>query len=116
MKLFILIIGLGEILVGLTMLLKPKLIPQYAKASSTALTTARMYGAAAVSIGTFALLVWDRFHNVFLHNPFLIVFLVFHVLVAVSVFISVKAGETKDKKVAILHTILALGTAYFLWS
>lgn len=116
MKLFILLTGLGEILVGLTMLIKPKLIPQFAKASSTAITTARMYGAAAISIGVFALLVWDRFNNVILHNPFLIVFLVFHVLVALAVFISVKSGETKDSKVAILHTILALATAYFLWS
>lgn len=115
MKLFILITGFGEILIGLVFLLKPSLLPHLKKASNVALTTARMYGAAAISIGTFAGMVGMHFELVELHRPFLIVFLVFHVMVALSIIISNFAGEKADSKIAILHAVLAVITAYFLF-
>jgi hypothetical protein len=115
MKLFILITGIGEILIGLVFLLKPTLLPHLKKASNVALTSARMYGAAVIAIGTFAGLVGMHFELVELHRPFLIVFLVFHTLVALSIIISNMAGEKADTKIAILHATLAVITAYFLF-
>ncbi|MEZ4883961.1 MAG: hypothetical protein R3E32_04405 [Chitinophagales bacterium] len=116
MKLFILLTGIGELLVGLLMFLKPNAIPQFAKASPITRATARMYGAAAISIAVFALLVGTNFEQIELHQPFLTVYLVFHALVAASVFLAIRSGESADTKVGILHTILAVITAYFLFS
>lgn len=115
MKLFILITGIGEILIGLVFLLKPTLLPHLKKASNIGLTAARMYGAAAISIGTFAGIVGVHFDVVELHRPFLMVFLVFHTLVALAIIISNMAGEKADSKIAILHSVLAVITAYFLF-
>jgi hypothetical protein len=115
MKLFILITGIGEILVGLLMLLAPSRVPIYSTASGLARSTARMYGAAAFSIGLFAVLVALHFEVVSLHHPFLIVYLVFHVLVTASILLGRSVGEPGDKNVAILHAVLAAATAYFLF-
>ena len=115
MQLFILLTGLLEILVGLPMLLKPSLIPQYAKANPLSLASARMYGAAAITIGVFALMVAANIEQVAWHHPFLVVFFVFHSLVASAVLIAKQAGEPADVRVAALHGILALITAYFLF-
>ncbi len=115
MKLFILLTGIGELLVGLLMLLKPNAIPQFAKASPITRATARMYGAAAIAIGVFAVLVATSFEQIALHQPFLTVYLVFHALVALSVFIAIRSGESADMKVGILHAVLAAGTAFFLF-
>ncbi|MDG1433537.1 MAG: hypothetical protein P8M17_04890 [Saprospiraceae bacterium] len=115
MKLFILITGFGEILIGLVFLLKPSLLPHLKKGSAAALTAARMYGAAAISIGTYAAIVGLHFDMPELRHPFLIVFLVFHSLVALAIIISNFAGEKADTKIAILHSVLALITTYFLF-
>ena len=115
MKLFILITGIGELLVGLLMLIKPSLIPQYAKASALVRSTARMYGAAAITIGVFALMVGFNFSEVAWHEPFLTVYLAFHTLVALSVLIAKQSKEPADSKIGILHLVLAVVTAYFLF-
>lgn len=115
MKIFILLTGIGELLVGILMFLKPNLIPQYAKASPITLATARMYGAAAIAIGIFAILVGTNFSQIELHEPFLIVYLVFHAMVALSIFVAIRSSEPADSKIGVLHTILALITAYFLF-
>ncbi len=115
MQIFILLTSALELLVGFVMLLKPSLIPQFSKASPLALMGARMYGAAAITIGVYAALVGLHIEDVALHHPFLIVFLVFHTLVALSVLISRGAGEPADIKVAVLHGVLAAITAYFLF-
>ncbi len=115
MKLFILITGFGEILIGLVFLLKPSLLPHLKKVSNEALTAARMYGAAAIAIGTFAAIVGLHFNFVELHQTFLIVFLVFHTFVALAITISNFAGEKADTKIAVLHSVLAIITAYFLF-
>lgn len=115
MKSFILLTGIGELLVGLVMLFNPTLIPQFPKKFALALATARMYGAAAISIGVFAILVAMNFDQTALHQSFLIVYLTFHALVALSIFIAVQANEPANAKIGILHAILAVATAYFLF-
>ena len=115
MKLFILLTGFGEILIGLVFLLKPSLLPHLKKVSNEAYTAARMYGAAAITIGTYAAIVGLHFDMPELRHPFLIVFLIFHTLVALAITISNFAGERADAKIAILHSVLAIITAYFLF-
>ena len=74
MKIFILVTGILELLVGSILLINPKLIQAYKNTSNSLITSVRMYGAAAVSIAVFALLVVLDFDNTVLHKPFLIVF------------------------------------------
>ncbi|MFK7904968.1 MAG: hypothetical protein AB8B69_07585 [Chitinophagales bacterium] len=74
-----------------------------------------MYGAAAIAIGVFAVLVATSFEQIALHQPFLTVYLVFHALVSLSVFIAIRSGESADMKVGILHAVLAAATAFFLF-
>ncbi len=116
MKLFILITGIGEVLIGLLMFFKPTVIPLLLKEKGIAFSMARMYGAAATTIGAFAVMVSMYFDRVELHQPFLMVYLVFHTLVAASVLVSIRANEPADSKIAVLHSLLAIGTAYFLWN
>ncbi|MFK7908258.1 MAG: hypothetical protein AB8B69_24220 [Chitinophagales bacterium] len=116
MQVFILLTGIGELLVGLLMFLKPNAIPQFAKASPTTRATARMYGAAAISIGVFAVMVGLHLEEASLLHHFLIIYLIFHILVAASVFLAIRVGESADTKIGILHTILAAITAFFLFS
>ena len=84
MKIFILVVGLLELLVGSVLLINPRLMAAYKKANNALLTTARMYGAAACSIGIFAVYIFSNYENSVLHEPFLIVFAVFHFLVSCS--------------------------------
>ena len=64
MKIFILVVGLLELLVGSVLLINPRLMAAYKKANNALLTTARMYGAAACSIGVFAVYVFSNYENI----------------------------------------------------
>ena len=114
MKIFILVVGLLELLVGSVLLINPRLMAAYKKANNALLTTARMYGAAACSIGVFAVYVFSNYENTVLHEPFLIVFAVFHFLVSLAIIISFFLKQTKDLKIAILHALFCVITVYFL--
>lgn len=116
MKIFILVTGILELLVGSILLINPKLMQAYKNASNSLITSARMYGAAAVSIAVFALLVVLDFDNTVLHKPFLIVFGVFHFLVSLSVVISFYSKQTRDLKIAFLHGLFFILTLYFIIS
>jgi len=70
MKIFILVVGLLELLVGSVLLINPRLMAAYKKANNALLTTARMYGAAASSIGIFAVYIFSNYENSVLHEPF----------------------------------------------
>ena len=96
MKIFILVVGLLELLVGSVLLVNPRLMAAYKKANNALLTTARMYGAAACSIGIFAVYVFLNYENSVLHEPFLIVFAVFHFLVSLAIIISFFLKQTRD--------------------
>lgn len=113
MKLFILLTGIFEILVGIVMFTKPELIPQFDGASAIAIATARMYGAAAISMGTFAVMVAQNFNRTEWHQLFLTVYLVFHTTVGAAILIAATTGG--DPSTGILHIILAAATGYFLY-
>ncbi len=53
-----------------------------------ALTFARMYGAAALAIGFFAVQVWRNFDSEYLRKAFLQTFTVFHIGVAAAIWIT----------------------------
>ena len=114
MKIFILVVGILEILVGTVLLVNPKLMAAYKKANNALLTTARMYGAAACSIGIFAVYICLNFENTILNEPFLIVFAIFHFLVSLAIIISFLLKQTRDLNIAILHGLFCLITLYFL--
>ena len=114
MKIFILVSGVLELLVGLILLINPRLMGAYRKANNSLITTARMYGASAFSIAIFAIYVVVNFNTEALHSPFLIVYSVFHFLVALAIIISFYLKQTRDLKIAILHWLFFIISMYFL--
>ncbi|MBL6649554.1 MAG: hypothetical protein ISP56_04745 [Flavobacteriaceae bacterium] len=114
MKIFIIITGFLELLVGLILIINPKIISAYKNASNSLITSARMYGAAAISIAVFAFIIVTDFENSVLHKPFLIVFGVFHFLVSISIIISFYLKQTRDLMIAVLHGLFFFITLYFL--
>lgn len=114
MKLFILITGILELLVGLAMLINPKIIPSYKKADGALITAARMYGGAAFSIAIFALLVVSEFENQILTEPFLLIYIIFHTAVALAVLMSFVSKQTREINIGFIHGLFAAITLYFL--
>ncbi|MDC0554578.1 hypothetical protein OAO25_05105 [Flavobacteriaceae bacterium] len=114
MKIFIIVVGLLELLVGSVLMINPRLMAAYKKGNNALITTARMYGAAAISIGIFAVYIYLNFENTILHEPFLIVFAAFHFLVSLAIIISSLLKQTRDLKIAILHGLFFIITLYFL--
>lgn len=84
MRLFILITGIIEILAGLVFFLAPSLIPEFSGASELSSTLARMYGAAALSIGLFSMLFWKANDHTAIKKYFLPTIILFNLLVAVA--------------------------------
>lgn len=112
MNIFILITGGLELLAGLALLLKPEISPDFKDADSATLTWARMYGAAAIGIGTFAMLTYLSMDPETV-RIFLQTFMVFHLLVAGVAFMGYRKGDFGNPGVAILHTVFMLATVYF---
>lgn len=115
MKVFVLITAVIEILAGAAMLFAPHLIPDFANANALSTTLSRMYGAAAIGLGFFAFQTWQHMRSQVMQNAFLQTFLVFHIGVSVAAYWGFSNGGFKDPAVSILHLILALVTAYFLF-
>lgn len=115
MKNFILITAIIELIAGIALFITPELVPDLKGASIVALTMARMYGAAAIALGYYALLVWRNFGP----GPatgFLKTFTAFHVGVAVASFFGYSQGLTTFIGVVVLHGLLAIITIYFLFN
>ena len=60
MKLFILFTAVIEIVAGVVFFIYPGLIPDFQGADALAVTLARMYGAAALTVGYYAFMVWKH--------------------------------------------------------
>ena len=114
MKLFVLITAIVELLAGVALFLAPTVVPGMEDASVGGLTFARMYGAAALAVGFFALQTWQNMDSRELIQVFLKTFSVFHIGVAVSAFLGYGAGGQDFMGVGILHSLMALITLYFL--
>jgi len=112
LKAFILVTAIIELLAGVSLFLAPNMLPPMAEQGPMALTLARMYGAAAIAIGYYALMVW-RNKNMSSTERFLKTFLVFHIGVAISALYGYNQGIMEFLPVVALHAILALMTIYF---
>ena len=113
MKNFVLFTAILEILAGVTFFCVPQIVPTIAGGGAVAYTIARMYGAAALAVGYFALRVWRNFESHDLKIAFLHTFILFHIGVAASIFIGYNGGGFRELAAGILHTVLALITIYY---
>lgn len=114
MKLFILLNAILEISIGILMVLAPKLIPGIDANDPMTMTFARMYGAAAIAIGFYALVIWKKMPNPMAIKSFFKILSVFHLGVANAAFWGYNAGLSDFLGVAILHLILFFGAVYFM--
>ena len=85
MKKFILISAIIELLAGAILFIAPQLVPDLAVGSSSHMAMARMYGAAALGLGVFAVQVWRNFDNETMTRAFLTVFLVFNLAAFIGI-------------------------------
>lgn len=113
MKNFVLFTAVLEILAGIVLFCMPQMVPTLAEVSGAGLTMARMYGAAALAVGYFALKVWQNFESHDLKRGFLNTFIVFHVGVAIAIFLGYNGGGVTEFAPGVLHTVMALITIYF---
>ncbi len=116
MKVFVLITAVIELLAGLVFFFAPHLIPDFANANPLSTTLAKMYGGAAIGLGLFALQVWRHMRSQVMQQAFLKAFLLFHFGVAAAGYFGYSNGAFKDLSTCILHLILGLVTAYFLFA
>lgn len=114
MKRFILISAIVELLAGIVLFFAPQMVPDLAQGPGSHLAMGRMYGAAALGLGLFALQVWRNFEQETLVKIFLNSFLIFHITVFVAILASFMAGVFATPGAAMLHLILGLFTGYFL--
>lgn len=112
MRTFILLAGLGEILVGLALLFYPNILPELASSDAVGSTFIRMYGAAALSIGFLSFIVWQRMENTWI-KPFFSVFSLFHAGVALSCYKGYTAGVEDFLSICILHFVLMVISLVF---
>lgn len=115
MKKFILISSIVELLAGVVLFFAPQLVPDLAQGAGSHMAMGRMYGAAALGLGIFAFQVWRNFENEILVKVFLSSFLIFHIGVFIAIIASFMAGVFANPGAAMLHLILAIFTAYYLF-
>ena len=113
MKIFVLISSIIELLAGSILLFVPQLVPDLADAGIQFQSMARMYGAAAIALGIFALHVWKNMGIPAMRKAFLQSYLLFNAGVAISFYMCHNAGIFGDLGGTILHTLLAAITAFF---
>lgn len=114
MKRFILISAIIELLAGVVLFLAPQLVPDLAQGPGSHMAMGRMYGAAALGLGLFALQVWRNADNETLVKTFLSSFLLFHITVFIAIMSSFLAGVFANPGAALLHLVLAIFTGYYL--
>ncbi len=112
MRTFVLITAILEISAGIAFFLVPHLLPGAEDAGPLAIMWNRMFGAAALAVGYYALLVWKNFG----HGPatgFTKVLLVFHIGTAVALFTGYRAGYDIFLAGVALHAVMAALTGFF---
>lgn len=107
MKWFVLFNAVLEIAAGLVFMFMPSLIPGFESADVQAHVVCRMYGAAALALGFYALLAFLHFAEGPLRG-FLKTFTVFHLGVALANFHGVRAGLEDAYGAFGLHGILGI--------
>lgn len=115
MKVFVLITAVIELLAGAVFFFAPHLIPDFANANPLSTTLAKMYGGAAIGLGLFALHVWRHMRSQVMQQAFLKSFLIFHFGVSAAGYYGYSTEAFQDLSTCILHLILGLVTAFFLF-
>lgn len=115
MKKFILISAIIELIAGIVLFFVPQLVPDLAQGPGSHMAMGRMYGAAALGLGIFAFQTWKNFDNDTLVKTFLTSFLIFHLTVFIGALSSFMADVFANPGAAVLHFLLAIFTAYFLF-
>ena len=113
MKKFIFVSAIIELLAGLILFLAPQLIPDLGQGQISHMAMARMYGAAALGLGTFAFNVWRNIESETMVKTFLSSFLIFQMTVFIALLASFLAGVFSNPSGALFHLVMALFTAYF---
>ncbi len=113
MKRFIFISALIEILAGVIMFFAPQVVPDLAQGTSSHMAMARMYGAAAMGLGVFAVQVWRNVDSEPLVRAFLGAFLIFNLAAFIGLLSSFLAGVFANPGGAMLHLILSIFTSYY---
>jgi len=115
MKWFVLLNAALEIIAGVVFLFFPQLVPGVNPEDANSAVLCRMYGAAALALGWYALLVFLNFRE----GPFrgfLKTFIVFHLGVALASFHGVQAGLDTFNGPLGLHGLLGLACLIILFT
>ncbi|MEL6253580.1 MAG: hypothetical protein AAFR87_16345, partial [Bacteroidota bacterium] len=102
MTILIIATAILELLAGAMLFFIPEKNPDFKEAPSSTLSWGKMYGAAALSAGTFAVLTYLSMDPEVI-RVFLQTFMVFHVLVGIAAFLGYKKGDFSGPAVAIGH-------------
>ena len=112
MTILIIATAILELLAGAMLFFAPQKNPDFKDAPSSTLGWGKMYGAAALSAGTLAVLTYLSMDPEVV-KVFLQTFMVFHVLVGIAAFLGFRKGDFSSPAVAIGHAVFALATIYF---
>ena len=114
MKILTIVNAAIEILAGLGMLFATASLPGMESAGLEAILMARMYGAAALSVGVLSLLVMQKLNINSVVHIFTRSMVVFHLGVGIVNTLAVNAGNENALPVAILHGLMGLAFLYFV--
>ncbi|MEM6802487.1 MAG: hypothetical protein AAF696_13850 [Bacteroidota bacterium] len=112
MTILIIATAVLELLAGAGAFLSPTVFPDFKESPSSTHSWIRMYGAAALAAGTFAILTYLSMEPVTI-RVFLQTFMIFHLLVGIAAFMGYRKGDFKNPAVAIGHFIFLIATTYF---
>ncbi len=113
MKNFILITAIIELLAGVVLFMMPTLMPELNDPSVNEIVFMRMYGAAALTVGLIALIIWKNAENNLMQSLFVKAFTLFHAGVAIANLKGFLSGSEQCLPPFGLHALLALITLYF---
>lgn len=114
MKITTIINAVLEILAGLGMLFAAPSLPGMESGGPEAILMARMYGAAALSVGLYSLLVLQKLNIKSVVHIFTRTMVVFHLGVGIVNTLAVNAGNENALPVAIVHGLMGLAFLYFV--
>jgi len=115
MKRFILISAVIELLAGGILFFVPQLVPDLAEGPGSHMAMARMFGAAALGLGIFAIQTWRNADQEAIVKSFLSAYLVFNIGAFIAILASFTAGVFASPAAAILHLVLAIFTGYYFF-
>lgn len=105
--------GVLEGLAGIGLLAFANMIPGSESYGDAGFLWVRMYGAGALAIGLFSILVAKNLDAQQIKQVFMPAMLVFHFIVAILSFYGYSIGVSPDPGIGVLHSTLTLIFAFF---